>query len=231
MKQTILLVLALFFFQFLSAQDDCVGGYLPFTEGLEVEQTHYTARGKVGSVHSYKVISVQEENGVYTARSLTSVSDGKKNSKSTEMEGTIICKNGGWEFDFKESALSMIEEMPENVDIQVESSPVFFPASMKPGDELPDAEIRMSASMMGMKLMDVTVKQVNRKVVQEEKITVPAGTFDCIKVTYDLDTELGGRVRKTAVVNWMAKGVGLIKEESYKDGKLESYIEATAVKR
>lgn len=233
MKQSILLFLTLFLssFSFLSAQD-CTEGYFPFVEGIEMEQTFYNGKGKVQTVQNMKVISVTEANGTYKAKINSKIDEGKKKSEAFEVESYITCKEGGWEMDFESilsSAMSM-NEMPENVEVKVESTPIFFPIDMKPGDKLDDATITMSASMMGLAMINTKVTQTNRKVVGKETITVPAGTFDCLKITYTLTSSYGMGERTEESTIWLAKNVGLVKEETYNKGKLDSYTELTLLK-
>ena len=62
----------------------------------------------------------------------------------------------------------------------------------------------------------------NRKVVAQESVTVPAGTFDCLKITYDLESKAMIKITGSAT-QWMAVGPGLVKSESYdKKGNLIS---------
>ncbi|MEO8720656.1 MAG: hypothetical protein ABI297_05580, partial [Ginsengibacter sp.] len=63
----------------------------------------------------------------------------------------------------------------------------------------------------------------------KEKITTPAGTFDCVKVTGNRKTTMNllGKERNmgkpTQEHVWIAPGIGTIKQENYTEkGKLES---------
>ena len=68
--------------------------------------------------------------------------------------------------------------------------------------------------------MRLTINITNRKVVGVESVTVPAGTFECFKITYDMETKLGFKASSSAV-QWLNKGAGSVKTESYdKKGKL-----------
>src|SRR5690606_32954803 len=90
------------------------------------------------------------------------------------------------------------------------------------GMTLDDAKITMEARMNGMKIMTMNMEIKNRKVEAREKITTPAGTFDCFKITYD--TYLKAVVKreyKTTI--WFSPEAGTVKSENYnKKGKLDS---------
>lgn len=50
--------------------------------------------------------------------------------------------------------------------------------------------------------------------VGTEEVTVPAGTFTCLKYTYTLTEIMGEAPSKKFVTTWFAKGVGCVKEET-----------------
>ena len=72
--------------------------------------------------------------------------------------------------------------------------------------------------------VNMTVTTQNRKVEAEEKITTPAGTFDCLKITYDMVSKIGFVKVQGSSVEWYSPGTGTIRSESYnKRGKLTGY--------
>ena len=63
----------------------------------------------------------------------------------------------------------------------------------------------------------------HRKVVGKESITTPAGTFDCIKLSYEVQTQILSSVSGSAI-EWYAADVGIVKTVSYnKTGKMIGY--------
>jgi hypothetical protein len=71
----------------------------------------------------------------------------------------------------------------------------------------------------------------NRKVLGNETVTVPAGTFNCYKITYDVETKLMFKIN-TNVVEYINKGVGNVKTETYdKKGKMLSATVLSEVKK
>jgi hypothetical protein len=114
--------------------------------------------------------------------------------------------------------------MGDMKDMQMEVSGVDLeiPSTMVVGLTLPDANVNVSFSMNGMVIMRMYVKITNRKVAAQESVTVPAGTFDCFKITYDIETKAMAKITASAA-QWMAKGPGMVKSETYdKKGKLSS---------
>lgn len=95
-----------------------------------------------------------------------------------------------------------------------------LPATLGPGDSLPDASAVVT--VLGMKY---TVTVTERSVVRREPLRTPAGTFDCIVVS-EHKVESGiGRNRDVRTLTWYAAGVGEVRHDTFdwKTGKLQTY--------
>ena len=68
----------------------------------------------------------------------------------------------------------------------------------------------------------------NWQVVGEEKITTPAGTFDCVKLTGHIAQKQGssGKFNGEQITCWMARGIGIVQYEAIGDSdkKREPFI-------
>ena len=53
--------------------------------------------------------------------------------------------------------------------------------------------------------MTMTMNIFNRSIVGEESISTPAGTFDCIKMTYDFDSKMGIIKVRGSAEQWYTK--------------------------
>ena len=98
---------------------------------------------------------------------------------------------------------------------------------LKPGDTLPDIHAAVTWTMFKYRI-DYT----RRKVIRKEKLTVPAGTFDCI-VIQEWKSEKGPMVHKEHDnLNWYALGYGIIRHDSfYPDGSLKTTEHLVSIKR
>ena len=85
-----------------------------------------------------------------------------------------------------------------------------FISALSPDAVLPDADMLAVINMSPIK-MRLTFIMTNRKVVGEETITTPAGTFDCIVLTYDYESKMGIKVTGSTK-QWFAEGIGLVKQ-------------------
>ncbi|HLP05929.1 MAG TPA: hypothetical protein VK152_10920 [Paludibacter sp.] len=109
--------------------------------------------------------------------------------------------------------------------LQVEGNDMEIPANPIAGDVLPDANVEMvlKAGIVNMKM---TAEVTNRKLVAIESVTVKAGTFQGYKFTSEASTSTMGIKGKYYVAEWYAKGVGLVKNETYdKNNILQTRME------
>jgi hypothetical protein len=108
---------------------------------------------------------------------------------------------------------------------------MMYPSGLSAGQTLDDASITISAGTGGVTIMNLTVKIINRKVVGPETVTVPAGTFDCFKITYDMETKMMFKIN-TSVAEYINMGAGNVKTETFdKKGKLIGSTVLTELKK
>lgn len=217
----------LFFGLFTSAlvsQGDC-SDYYPLIEGAAVEWTTYDKKGKPSAIIEYEFKDVQDSRAVIVNR--VSDKDGEEISVS---EFDVECKGNGVVLDIKSMYSPTLMMQYENMKTTITGSDVYYPNNLKEGDELDDAEMFISVDMSGI-TMNVDFEMTNRKVVGEETITVPAGEFDCVVITYDSKIKLGLE-RKSSGKQWLAKGVGMVQQEEYnKKGKVTSSTKLTDISK
>src|SRR5690606_38385875 len=107
-----------------------------------------------------------------------------------------------------------VEEASENLEMGFSDGFMSFPKNMYPGQKLDDITFTMKTGASGMK-MEMTSDLLDRNVVAREKITTPAGTFDCLKVTgkrsrrmkvMGMKKEMGNDM---AEMPWVSPGFGM----------------------
>ncbi len=116
------------------------------------------------------------------------------------------------------------------MEVQFTSDKLEIPSNLSVGQQLNNGTATMTVSNKGVKIMNMIVSVQNRKVETQEKITVPAGTFDCFKITYDVESKILFKVSGKAV-EWYVKGIGTIKQESFDSkGNKTGYLVLTNFK-
>ncbi len=81
-------------------------------------------------------------------------------------------------------------------------------------------EFEMEAVFAG-KYLNVSCKIDNRTIVtSNEKITTPLGTWECIKMSYDMEIKKFGVPVKVFVIEWFSNKIGIVRTDIYKGGTL-----------
>ena len=115
-------------------------------------------------------------------------------------------------------------------EIQITGNNMEIPSNPEPGEMLPDANVVM-AMKVGFVNMKMSADVTNRKVEAIEDITVKAGSFKTYKFSSEVNSSILGIKVNTKGIEWYAKGVGIVKSESYdKNGKLQSRTELIELK-
>ncbi|MEL6810352.1 MAG: hypothetical protein AAFP76_03335 [Bacteroidota bacterium] len=202
-----------------NAQNDCSVFY-PFTEGSTAQITTYGKKEKVASIVDYQVTHVAADSGNTIATIKSLISD-KNNELISESSYDITCTNEGIEIDFKSLFNPQLVEQFNGMETEISGTNVVLPNDLTVGQQLPDADLQVKVNMGGIN-MNMDFIMSDRKVVGEESVTTPAGTFECFVITYSTSFKMGMN-RKGAAKQWISKGVGLVKQEDYnKKGKVTS---------
>lgn len=103
---------------------------------------------------------------------------------------------------------------------------VLIPNDLKPGMQLKCSTLYDNAKTLLGGTIKVETVYSDWKVVAEEKISTPAGTFDCMKLTGTLAQKQGsnGRFLKENITCWMARGIGVVQYETVSSSDSEPFI-------
>jgi len=227
MKQFLSLILFFASFTGLTAQD-CVF-YYPHTEGKQLQYTRYDNRDRVtGS-------SIQKITSVVTGANSTEITaemetfDSRDRSQGTATF-TLKCEDGIFYLDMKNYLGSDAMESFEDMEVSIDGGNLQIPQNLKAGDMLEGGQMNIGISSEGMTVMNMNVNISNRKVEAVETITTPAGSYECYKITYDIDTKMIFNI-KAKGCEWYAKDIGVVRSESYDArGNLSAYTLLTEIK-
>lgn len=135
----------------------------------------------------------------------------------------LDCRENQIVIDMRSMMNQQQMESMKNMEVSIESSDLVLPSQLSIGSELPEAHIQIKGAMNGMTMMNLNSRVYNRKVTSSEKITTPAGTFDCMVVEEDSEVKMMGMNFVVHTKNWYSLGVGCVRTESYRKDKLEGY--------
>lgn len=201
----------------VKAQDEC-SMYYPLKQGVKFQVTTYDKKNKPETVSDYEVMEVKNTSKGIVATIHGSFKD-KKDRASGATDFDVICKDGKISIDFKSLMSPQLMDQLGEMEYDISGTNLDWPNDFKEGESLPDANLTMKIGMGGMN-MNMSVDIKNRKAHGRETITTPAGTFDCIIVTYDTEVNMGVR-QKMSSKEWIAKGIGMVKQETSQNGKLQ----------
>ena len=212
-----------------SFAQDCMGVRMQAGGGFDM--ANYDAKGKLTSSMTYKIVKVvpEADMSVITIDMETFDAKGKSQYKNTYQ---MNCNGNTLLLD----ASTLINEQQmksiENFNMKFTSSNIEYPGKLSVGQKLKDASLKGEGASGPMNMtMNMTI--YNRNVEAQEKVTVPAGTYDAFKISYDMkmETKIGfGITLDINTISWRAPGVLWdIKSESYRKGKLINRSELTKI--
>jgi hypothetical protein len=230
-KQLLLVLLFTVATKALFAQD--CKNYYYLLNNAEVEMSIYDSKSAVVAKSLYNVLSVKRDGNGATSDFTATIKDPKGNVIASG-KNQFKCTGDNIALDMK-MTLPNLPQL-QNMKVSADSAAAFlsYPATLKEGQSLPDGSFEMSGNANGMD-MNLEYKVTDRKVVGKEKITTPAGTWDCFKITYNMNLSMkmmGMNIpMNLAAAEWFAPGFGVVKTESYKDGSRIGSMMITRLKK
>jgi len=199
----------------ISAQD-C--GYYNISKGMVFGYQTLDAKGKITGTQRTTCLDVSTLGAATLYKIKAEYSDPKDNLTTREFE--MRCEDGNFYMDMQSLIDPKSMEGFKDMEVSVDANAMMYPSVLIAGQTLPDASITISAATGGVNLMNMVINITNRKVIGSESVTVPAGTFDCYKITYDVETKMMFKIA-SSVTEYINMGVGSVKSETYdKKGKL-----------
>jgi hypothetical protein len=196
-------------------------GFYPLKTGTVIEMQSFSAKDKLTATNRQTILEADETDEGLIIKVKSEQFDEKGNA-IFEQELQMRCKDNVFYMDMESFLDPNTMKSMQDMEVTVDASDLAFPSRMEVGQTLPDGSVSMKVSG-GMAMLNMTVNIINRKVEAFESITVPAGTFDCYKITYDTDVKSIVKVT-TTTAEWIAKNVGMVRSETYdKKGKLTGY--------
>jgi len=202
--------------------------YFPTKEGTTLEMKGYDKDNKLNHTTWMKVVKKE----IITNSVRLTVATETKVPKSDSLmrnKYTITCDNGEFYVDMSSYIPAESIAGIQNMEVKIDAGKMQIPANPKVGDKLPDASVNLAAKA-GFVSMNIATNITNRKVEAFEKMTTPAGTFDCFKISYDLEIKTFTSVKNKGV-EWYAKDIGVVRSEVRdKKDKLVEYQILNSIK-
>jgi hypothetical protein len=193
--------------------------YFPVKEGVTFTVKTYMGDKLYGSTTS-TVKSVTNSGDTLIVGVNCSNYDAKGNHRLTS-NNYIICTGGVTYMDMSSITGSSQQPLSKG-NFSVQGDILDIPSNPTPGQKLKEGRTTISSGTSpsgGEVSYDIT----DRKVDAMESITTPAGTFNCVRISYRITIETIVPVRQDRI-EWYAVNVGLVRTESRDLGrKLKGY--------
>jgi len=225
MKKITLLLLTICFIVFfgraqtVKTNQSC-NPYFLLNEGSHWTTETYNNKDKFQGEQTFEVLSVEGEANNLTATVKITAFD-KKKKETMNNEIVFTCKDGVLEMDMSQYIPADMEESMKEMDFEIEVEETTIPEKLAVGQKLNNGSVTMKVN--GMVPMNMKTEIVDRKVVSQENINVPAGNFSTFKITSTIKSS--GMVRmERKNVEFIAEGFGVVRSETYnRKGELGSY--------
>ena len=228
-KHLVFSIIFIITFSYSSSAQECMGITLKAGSGFDMNSLD--GKGKLNGKLTYKIISVTNEGG----NTIITIDFESFNEKGkSELKNTYKMRCDGNTLTLDASSLINPEQMKsfEGFKMKYTSEDIVYPGKLSVGQTLKDGSLR-GEGISGPMPIIFNMAVVNRKVVSEEKLTIPAGSFDAFKVTSDMkmETKMGFGIKmEMQTVSYRAPGVLWdLKTETYRKGKLMGTTELAKI--
>lgn len=184
------------------------------------EMETYNAKGKMNGRSIQKVKSYTATPGGFKA-TLHSVVQNEKGKETTSGDLELTCTNGTVLLDMRNFVNPDQMKAFGDYELKIESSALEMPSKLSVGQQLKDGSITIVATNAPMP-MKMVINITDRKVEGKESVTTPAGTFDCYKISsnMNLQNQMGFNMNfNFSSMEWLAPKAGTVKTETYDKNK------------
>jgi len=222
MKKIILVSLLISLFFADSFSQDCFK-YFPTDEGTSLEYTSYDKKDKPTSTSIRTVLDKRSSGDSVIVKYQVEATPVDADTTMTHTYD-ISCVDDKLLIDMSSYMNSESYGAYSGMDIEVDGTHLDMPSNPTVGQNLNNGNLVVKVMNNGMPMITITSVISNRKVAAIETITTPAGTFETIKITYDMVVQIGFIKTKGSAAEWYSEDYGIVKSENYdKRGNLESY--------
>ena len=208
-----------------AGQNNC-SKYYPFEESSTSTYEMRNANGKSEGSMTMSIKDIRTSGASIKARVNSEIFD-KKGKALMASEYDMTCDGNTVHMDFKSLMNSDMMRQFKDMEIEFTGTDVEFPNKLSAGQSLPDASMQAKMNMGGL-AMNMTTNITDRKVQGKERLSTPAGTFDCMVITQSSKGKVMMKFESRQKF-WIAEGVGLVKSEDYNaKGKLQGTTLLTA---
>lgn len=200
----------------------CTNPFYEFKEGTRIYMQNYDDKDQLQGRTESEIKNVTSTANGYKMTMAAKIFD-KDNELISDGEYGMECDNGTVKMDLSGFVPAQSLSAFGSMEVEIKMKEMEMPAKLFPGQKLKDASLTIS-TVNSPFTISLKLDMKNRQVEGKERVTTPAGTFDCYKVTYDMimDFMMGSMTMKN--VQFITEKLGAVRTETYdSDGKLLNY--------
>ncbi|MBN8576822.1 MAG: hypothetical protein J0L66_07745 [Cytophagales bacterium] len=206
--------------------------YYVMENGTSWAYETYNNKGKLSN-RMQQTVKAFEKTATGFVATVNAVTTNEKGKELTKGEFEMSCSGGTFIIDMRKFIPEEQQKMFESYKMTVQSENLELPSKLTVGQTLKNGSVTMTAEGSPLP-MKMTVQITERKVVGQETITTPAGTYQCFKLTSKstVSTQMGVNMTfNFSSTEWLAPKVGMVKTESFdKNGKSSGYTQLASYK-
>ena len=229
----LLTTLCIFSFFDMNAQSSnlCANNFFYPKEGKKLTYKQYDNKDKVKSITEQSLKSIKNTATGFEAVITVTNKDDKGSSIQEGKDFIVKCENGEIKLDLSSMMMNEMAGRMKGMEVSVTGDGVGYPSNLEIGKTLPDATMEMKLGINGTTMFTGKFVIKNRKVEAKENLTTSAGTFECYKISYDLDIDMIMK-HSNKVIQWMSPNIGLIKSENLDSkGIMQNHRDLTAIEQ
>ena len=190
-----------------------------------MEMTTYNDKNKPQSICATTILDVSQR-GEDVVMSMHANMTDEKNKPISTVDYEAKCSEGSFLISMKSFVSAEQLKGWESMTVKMDADDISYPISLIAGQKLNDANLKVDVFMNDFKMPGMTISITNRTVEGMESITTPAGTFECVKIssTQKIKSVIGYEMHS---IEWLSKGNGIVRSESYKGEKLKGFTVLT----
>jgi len=213
---------------FITQAQQCENSIYNFKEGATWQLSHFDTKDKPQGYTTFTLSNISAVDSGFKAQ-LHKTSFNDKNKEFGVADFNLQCTNGDFTIDMQSVISEKQFESYRKSDFKIlKQDALLFPKVMEIRAKLPNGQLNGELDTDdGTKAGKVFYETTERSVLKKESITVPAGTFECYKIStkvHSVTTIAGVKLNYDYVlIEWYAYGAGVVRSETYKKDKLEIY--------
>ena len=163
-----------------------------------------TTKSVMGTQTVYSVQSSEIDEDIYMNE------DDENPAQSMNVVYTRV--DNGYAINFADIMQRTMEAQMPGLKIEEDADDMLFPDKISFGMTFPDLALKIKAPIQGQEY-EMNLSNCNRKVKEgKEKVSVPAGEFECFVITGETIVNIMGMDQVTKSTEYYAEGVGLVKQ-------------------